>query len=178
MGSSVCGRRRDLITCASVASVIPLPLVCPDCAARMPETAAFCPGCGRQMPTTARAEAKTGPFSENLTAALAYLTFVPAILFLLLNPYNKNPFVRYHSVQCLLAWGAAILAAIVLKLVGLVLFLIPVVGPLLVVLTWVIAGLAALSLWLVLVVKAFQGERFQLPMLGQFAEHYAPVIQR
>ena len=161
-----------------MASVIPLPLVCPDCAARMPETAAFCPGCGRQMTTAARAEAKTGPFSENLTAALAYLTFVPAILFLLLNPYNRNQFVRYHSVQCLLAWAAAILVAIVLKLVGLVLFLIPIVGPLLLVLTWVIGGTAALLLWLVLVVKAFQGERFQLPMLGNIAERYASVIQR
>ncbi len=130
------------------------------------------------MPTPARAEAKSGPFSENLVAALAYLTFVPAILFLLLNPYNKNQFVRYHSVQCLLAWAAAMLAAIVLKLVGLVLFLIPVVGPLLVVLTWVIGGLAALLLWLVLVVKAFQGEMFQLPRLGNIAERYAPVIQR
>jgi len=130
------------------------------------------------MTTAARAEAKTGPFSENLTAALAYLTFVPAILFLLLNPYNRNQFVRYHSVQCLLAWAAAILVAIVLKLVGLVLFLIPVVGPLLLVLTWVIGGTAALLLWLVLVVKAFQGERFQLPMLGNIAERYASVIQR
>jgi len=162
-----------------MASAIPLPLSCPDCAARMPETAAFCPGCGRPMPTVTRAEAegKTGPFSRNIAAACAYLTFVPAILFLSLDPYNKNQFVRYHSVQCLLVWAAAVLVAIVLKLVGLVLFLVPVVGPLLVVLTWVTAGLAALLLWLVLVVKAFQGEMFQLPLLGNIAERYAPVIQ-
>jgi len=164
-----------------MASAIPLPLSCPDCAARMPETAAFCPGCGRPMPTATRAEAaakaKTGPLSENIAAALAYFTFVPAILFLSINPYNQNQFVRYHSVQSLLTWVAAMLAAIVLKLVGLVLFLIPVVGPLLLVLTWVTAGLAALLLWLVLVVKAFQGEMFQLPVLGSIAERYAPVVQ-
>jgi len=159
-------------------SVIPLPLSCPYCAARMPETAAFCPGCGRPTPTATRAEAEgtTGPFSKNIAATLAYFTFVPAILFLSIGPYNKNQFVRYHSVQCLLVWVAAMLGAIVLKLVGLVLFLIPVVGPLLVVLTSVMAGLGALLLWLVLVVKAFQGEMFQLPVLGDIAERYASVI--
>src|SRR5271165_2299342 len=156
-----------------MASAIPLPLSCPDCAARMPETAAFCPSCGRPMPKATRAEAevtaKTGPFSENIAAALAYVTFVPAVLFLSIDPYRKNQFVRYHSVQCLLVWAAAGVAAILLKLVGLVLFLIPVVGPLLVVLTWVTAGLAVLLLWLVLIVKAFQGEMFQLPVLGSIA---------
>lgn len=132
------------------------------------------------MPTPNRAEArtKTSLFPEKVAAALAYFTFIPAILLLSIDPYNKNQFVRYHSVQCLLVWAAAVLAAIVLKLVGLVLFLIPVAGPLLVFLTWVVAGLAALFLWLVLVVKAFQGEPFQLPLLGDIAERYAPVIQR
>jgi len=127
--------------------------------------------------TRAEAEGKAGPFSENIAAAFAYVTLVPAILFLSIAPYKKNQFVRYHSVQCLLVWAAALLAAILLKLVGLVLFQIPVVGPLLVVLTWVTAGLAALLLWLVLIVKAFQGEMFQLPMLGSIAERYAPAIQ-
>lgn len=161
-------------------SAIPLPLSCPDCAARMPETAAFCPGCGRPMPAPTRAEAttKTALFPEKVAAALAYFTLVPAILFLSIEPYNKNQFVRYHSVQCLLVWAAAILAAIVLKVVGLVLFLIPVAGPLLVFLAWVVAALASLLLWLVLIVKAFQGELFQLPLLGNIAERYAPVIQR
>ncbi len=129
-------------------------------------------------PTIAEVGTKTSLFPEKVAAAVAYFTFVPAILFLSIDPYNKNQFVRYHSVQCLLVWAVAILAAIALKLVGLVLFLIPVAGPLLVFLTWVMAGLAALLLWLVLIVKAFQGELFQLPLLGNIAERYAPVIQR
>jgi uncharacterized membrane protein len=128
-------------------------------------------------PTRAEARTKTGLFSEKIAAALAYFSFIPAILFLSIEPYNKNQFVRYHSAQCLLVWAAAILVAIVLKLVGLVLFLVPVAGPLLVFLTWVVAGLAAVLLWLVLIVKAFQGELFQLPLLGNIAERYAPVIQ-
>lgn len=131
------------------------------------------------MPTATRAvaEGDSGRFSENIAAALAYFTFVPAILFLSIDPYKKNQFVRYHSIQCLLVWAAAMLAVIVLKLVGLILFLIPVVGPLLVVLTWVTACLGAVLMWLVLVVKAFQGDAFQVPVLGSIAERYAPVIR-
>ena len=95
------------------------------------------------MPAPIRAEARTNNslFPEKGAAALAYFTFVPAILFLSIEPYKKNQFVRYHSVQCLLIWAAAILAAIVLKVVGLVLFLVPVAGPLLVFLAWVVAAL-------------------------------------
>ena len=148
-------------------------IACPDCAAPMPETAAFCPGCGRSMQTEARAEGRVGALTEPIAGALAYFTFIPAIIFLLLEPYKGNRFVRFHSFQCLLLCGAAILFAIALKLVGLLLFIIPVLGPLLVVLVSSVVGLGAVVLWLVLVVKAFQGDMFQLPLLGAFAAQQA-----
>jgi uncharacterized membrane protein len=148
-------------------------IACPDCAAPMPETAAFCPGCGRSMQTEARAEGRVGALTEPIAGALAYFTFIPAIIFLLLEPYKGNRFVRFHSFQCLLLCGAAILFAIALKLVGLLLFIIPVLGPLLVVLVSSVVGLGAVVLWLVLVVKAFQGDMFQLPLLGAFAGQQA-----
>ena len=66
--------------------------------------------------------------------------------------------------------------AVALKLAGDALFLIPVVGPLLVVLVGVVASLAVLMIWLVLVVKAFQGEMFKLPILGYLAEQHADAI--
>ena len=125
------------------------------------------------MVVATRAEGTVGRFPESFAGALAYLTFIPAIIFLSRDPYKKNQFVRYHSVQCLLLSVAAVLAAVVLKLIGLVLFRIPVAGPLLVVLADVTGGLAVLVLWLVLVVKAFQGEMFELPLLGNIAAHYA-----
>jgi len=146
---------------------------CPDCAAQMPQTAAYCPGCGRPMQTEARAQGKVGVLSEPMAGALAYFTFIPAIIFLLLEPYKHNRFVRFHSFQCLLLWGAAILLAIALKLAALLLFIIPVLGPLLVVLVSAVVGIGALVLWLVLVVKAFLGETFQLPLLGAFAVQQA-----
>jgi uncharacterized membrane protein len=146
---------------------------CPHCAAQMPETAAFCPSCGRPVQTETRAGGTVGAFPETIAGALAYLTFIPAIVFLVLEPYSKNRFVRFHSVQCLLLWGAAIALAIALKLAGVVLFIIPVLGPLLVLLVSMVVGLAVFVIWLVLVVKAFQGEMFKLPILGDLAEQYA-----
>jgi len=139
----------------------------------MPETAAFCPGCGRPMLSALRVEGKAGIFRENLAGAIAYLTFIPPILFLLLEPYKQNRFVRFHSAQCVLLWVVGLLAAIALKLTTMLLFLIPVVGPLMAVLITVLASLAAVVTWLVLVVKALQGETFKFPVFGDFAERYA-----
>jgi uncharacterized membrane protein len=158
-----------------------VPLSCPDCAARMPGTAAFCPGCGRSMasttiratPATSRAQGKVGFLFENIAGALAYVTFIPAVVFLNLEPYKKNRFVRFHCVQCLLLWATGVLTALLLKAATLLLFIVPVVGPLFVVLVSVVMGLAAIVVWLVLVVKALQGETFKLPVLGDFAERQA-----
>lgn len=151
----------------------PLPLSCPACAARMPETATFCPGCGRPMKTSNPAAGTVGSFPESVAGGLAYITFIPAIIFLLLDPYRKNCFVRFHSIQCLLAWVAMLAVGALLRLMALVVILIPVVGPLLTFVVAVLAGMAAFLIWLVLVVKAFQGETLKLPVLGDFAERYA-----
>lgn len=130
-----------------------------------PETSA-------QGPETS-VQGKVGPLPINLAGALAYFTFVPAIVFLFVDPYRKNRFVRFHSIQCLLFSGAVIVLTAALRLAGLVVFLIPLLGPLLVAVVDVVVALAAVLLWLVLVVKAFQGEMFKLPVLGDFAEQHS-----
>lgn len=149
---------------------------CPLCAAQMPETAAFCPGCGQSMHVEPRAQGTVGPLRENIAGVLAYLTFIPAVVFLVLEPYKKNLFLRFHSIQCLLFWATGILFGIALKLASVVLFIVPVLGALLVYLVSGIVVLAAIVIWLVLVVKAFQGEMFKLPALGDFAAQYAGSI--
>jgi uncharacterized membrane protein len=123
--------------------------------------------------TAAKSLGTIGFLSENIAGALAYFTFVPAIIFLARAPYNKNHFVRFHSVQCLLVWACGLAIAALLKVAGLLLLMIPMIGPLLAVLVWVFAVLATVILWPVLIVKAFQGETFALPVLGEFAEQYS-----
>ena len=146
---------------------------CPDCAAQMPNSAAFCPGCGRSMQTQPVAGQKLGVLPENLLGAFTYVTFLPALAFLLLDAYRKNSFVRYHSVQCLLFWLVSIVAAVLVRLSVWLLLFIPLVGPLFALVLVTIAALAALFTWIVLLVKAFQGKKFGLPVIGDLAEHYA-----
>jgi uncharacterized membrane protein len=153
-----------------------MPISCPHCAAQMPETAAFCPGCGRAMQLTPRAQGKVGALPEKIVGALAYVTFIPAIVFLFLEPYNKNRFVRFHSFQCLLSWAVGLIFGIALKFLSLILFIIPALGPLLVILIAIVLVLGVFVTWLVLVVKALQGEAFKLPWIGDFAEQQAGAV--
>jgi len=152
-----------------------MPLSCPNCAARMPQTAAFCPGCGLAIKEPVRAKGKIGAFPENIAAALAYLTFIPAIIFLVARPYKSNPFLRFHSVQSLFYCAAVMVSGAVIRIVGFLLGLIPIVGPLLIAILYMLGPLAAIILWAVLLVKALQGEPFKLPWLGDFAEKYAAL---
>jgi uncharacterized membrane protein len=107
---------------------------------------------------------------DNLIAALAYITFIPAIVFVLAGPFKRNRFVRFHSFQSIFLAVATILATLAMRILYSVLALIPVLGYLL---AWLVTGVALLAgviLWLVLLVKALQGEAFRLPLIGSLAE--------
>jgi uncharacterized membrane protein len=125
------------------------------------------------MHAEARARGKVGMLTENVAGALAYISFIPAVVFLLLDPYNKNRFVRFHSFQCMFMWVTGLLIGVALRFVGLVLYIIPVLGHLLVWLIAMVVILGAVVIWLVLVVKALQGEAFKLPVIGDLAERQA-----
>lgn len=142
----------------------------------MPDTAAVCPGCGHSMRPSQRAQGNVGALPETIAGALAYCTIIPAIVFLVLDPYNKNRFVRFHSIQCLLIWLAGAVIGAVLKFVSQALLIIPFLGHLLALLISGLVGLAAVVIWVVLVVKALQGETFKLPVLGDFAEKQANAV--
>ena len=146
---------------------------CPQCGFQMPDTPSFCPGCGRPTHSKARAQGTVGIFAESVAGALAYVTFIPAVTFLLLDPYNKNRFVRFHSFQCSFLWIAGLLIAVALRFVGLILLIIPVIGHLLLYLIAMVLVLGAFVMWLVLMVKALQGESFKLPLIGDLAERQA-----
>ena len=125
------------------------------------------------MATDSLAQGKVGYLSENIVGALAYASFVPAMIFLFVEPYRRSSFVRFHSVQCLVLWLTGIVFALALRLLGMLIFLIPVLGPLLIVIIDVAFILAAVVLWFVLVIKALQGEKLMVPWVGDVADRYA-----
>jgi len=100
--------------------------------------------------------------SDNAAGALAYVTFIPAIIFLVVEPYNKNSYVRFHSWQ-------SIFFAIAAFAVNIVLTVIPIIG-------WILipfVGLAFLVIWIWVLLKALKGERYKLPFIGNLAEKQA-----
>jgi uncharacterized membrane protein len=123
------------------------------------------------------AKEKTTSPGKHVAGAVAYVTFLPALLFLFLCPYREDSFVRFHSVQCLLCWLVGLAVTVLLRLFNLLLMFIPAVGPWLSLLLPVMVVLAALLIWIVLLVKAVQGEKFALPWIGPIAEQYSSVAQ-
>jgi uncharacterized membrane protein len=142
----------------------------------MPETAAFCPSCGRAMQEPERVRGTVGGLPENIAGALAYFLVIPAIAFLLVEPYSRNRFVRFHSFQCLAFCLLAVAIGAALRVLGIVLSFIPAIGPLLVALFTIFVSLAIFVVWVVLVVKALQGEMFKLTPVGGFAERQAGEV--
>ena len=114
------------------------------------------------------ARGAVGALPEAIAGALAYF-LLPAIVFLLVEPYSKNRFVRFHSFQSLGMCLAGLAVAALLRIMGFVLYFIPAIGHLLVWLLSMVVGLACFTVWIVVVVKALQGEMFELPVLGDFA---------
>jgi uncharacterized membrane protein len=107
-------------------------------------------------------QAAQSGLSDNTAGALAYVTIIPAIIFLVIEPYNKNSFVRFHSWQCIFLAVASIAIHIVLGI-------IPVIG-------WLLLPFASLAVLIVAIfalVKALKGERYQLPIIGKFAAQQA-----
>jgi uncharacterized membrane protein len=104
------------------------------------------------------------PWPDRFAAALAYLTLVPGVVLLFLPLYRKSRFVRFHAWQSVLLWGFFAVFTIAS------LFLSNVAAAMYFLLLGVLVSLAMFFLWIVLTVKAWQGERFELPLLGMLAE--------
>jgi uncharacterized membrane protein len=116
---------------------------------------------------------KTGMFGDNIAGMLAYCTIFPAIIFLVLDPYKKNQFIRFHSFQSLLLWVAGVVLGAVLLAVTKTLSYVPFLGALLNGIIGIIVSIFTFTLWVVLIVKALQGEKFKLPVIGEWAERAA-----
>lgn len=96
--------------------------------------------------------------AENLAGALCYVAgAITGVVFLIIE--KENPFVRFHAWQ-------SIIISVSFFILSIVLSFIPIIG-------WILSLLlspVAFVLWLVLIWKAYQGERFKLPIIGEIAE--------
>jgi uncharacterized membrane protein len=107
--------------------------------------------------------------SDNAAGGLAYITGIPAIIFLLVEPYNKRPYIRFHSWQ-------AIFFLIACLVIGALLGVITDMVPFLQFLAFdhfPLVSLLLVILWIVVMIKAFNGERYKLPIIGKLAKKRA-----
>jgi len=95
---------------------------------------------------------------ENIEGLLCYvLGFITGIIFLVLEKENK--FVRFHAMQSTATFLTLFVISIVVGMIPFIGFIISIlITP-----VWVI-------LWVILMFKAFKGERFKLSIVGDFAE--------
>jgi uncharacterized membrane protein len=144
---------------------------CNMCGTQIPDGTTTCAACASRIPSAGAPVATAAPaqgMSDNVAGMLAYFTMIPAIIFLVMEPYNRNRFIRFHSFQSLffaVAWTVL--------WIGLSIFLhIPFLGWLI----WPLVWLAGFIIWIVLVLKANQGKMYKLPVIGDMAEKQANAM--
>ena len=150
---------------------------CSACGAEV-SGAAFCPKCGAAQggaaqgsvaTTTSPAASPTAGMEENVAGLLSYiLGWITGLIFFLID---KRPFVRFHAAQSILlnialfvVYFAIAIGFGVFRMIGLGFFTLFI---------WPLIGLAAFILWVFLMYKAYQHEKFMLPVIGGIAEGMA-----
>lgn len=153
---------------------------CAKCGASLTEGAAFCPSCGAATgatpPATTPVPATTAaPMTSNVAAALSYLLgFITGIIFLVIEPYRRDPFVRFHAFQSIflsaamaiiwIIWGA-VFGALFFASLGILWSFLSLI--------WVLLRLTFFLVWLLMMYKAYNNERFLLPFIGPIAARQA-----
>lgn len=144
----------------------------------------FCSKCGQPVEATAGqasgaatppppAAAPIAPVAnDNVLGAVAYITVIPAIIFLLLEPYNQNRFVRFHSLQCLMLAASSFIIYMFELILAIPLNFLPVVGTILSVVMGFAIFFGLLIAWIMAVIKAYGGEEYRLPIIGDYAAKY------
>ena len=100
--------------------------------------------------------------TDNVAGALCYLLI--GIVFLLIEPYNRNKTIRFHAFQALFLLAASWVLSFVMSSVALMLgmiFFLPIVH----------LGIAAI--WLFMMFKTYSGDKIVLPVIGPIAEKQA-----
>ncbi len=154
---------------------------CAKCGSSVAEGVAFCPKCGAPTgpvvaaPASGPAATPVAPaasgLAENVAGLLCYLVgWLTGLIFLLID---KRPFVRFHAAQSIVVFGVLF----ILRLV----FWFGWVG------TWglfslwgllsMLLGLVTLIAWVVLMVQAYQGKMFEVPIAAGIAKSIAGSVK-
>jgi uncharacterized membrane protein len=138
---------------------------CNMCGAQIPDGTTVCAACSgrRAVPSSA-----SPGLTDNVAGMLAYITIIPAIIFLVMEPYNRNRFIRFHSFQCLFFAAALFILHVGLRIFTVVPFLVIITFPL-----HMLINLGAFIVWIILLIKANQGLMYKLPVIGDLAETQA-----
>ncbi len=152
---------------------------CTKCGSVVSEGAAFCGVCGTPVsspasPVTQGPVASTSAgLSSNVAAALSYLLgLITGILFLVMEPYKRDSYVRFHAFQSICYSIIVMVFWIVWNQIWLGLFsmgflftMFSLVGNLI--------SLGIFAFWLFLMYKAYNNERYLIPVIGEFAAKQA-----
>ncbi|MBD3264007.1 MAG: DUF4870 domain-containing protein [Candidatus Omnitrophica bacterium] len=95
----------------------------------------------------------------NMAAMLSYVFgFITGIIFFAVEKENK--FVKFHAMQSMVVFGGLFVINLVLSLLipPLAIFISPIIG------------IASVVLWIILMIKSYQGDYFKLPFAGDIAE--------
>lgn len=145
---------------------------CSECGTQVADGVQFCTACGKPIgarPATGAPPA--GGLADNVAGLLAYITIIPAIIFLVIEPFNRNRFVRFHAFQCLFIAASWIVIGIGLMILG----FIPVLGLMLI----PVHFLVWIGFFIIIVlcaIRAYQGQKFKLPVIGDMAEKQANAV--
>ncbi len=129
------------------------------------------PGYGQQQYGAGMASGdSTLNIAPNIAALLSYLLipFFPVAALIIFLMEKRNRFVRFHALQSLIFGGGLIVLSIIVRIVA----YIPILGAVIACLSLIVT-LAALVLYIVLMIQGFQGKMFKLPIIGDYAERYA-----
>lgn len=145
---------------------------CNMCGAQIADGSSVCAACAARVPAAGPvpAVAQQG-MTDNVAGMLAYITIIPAIIFLVMEPYNRNRFIRFHSFQCLFFAAALIVLHVGLGIFGVIPGVALLTFPL-----HMLINVGAFIVWIVLLIKANQGQMYKLPFIGDLAQQQANVV--
>lgn len=158
---------------------------CPNCGSQV--DGRFCAKCGTPMADApgaapgavpaspgAPAVATQAGMADNMAAALCYLLgLLTGILFLVLEPYNRNKLIRFHAFQSIFFNVAYIGVWIVVMILSIALGALPVIGWIFGILLHFAVMIGFFIMWIVLMYKAYNNEKMVLPIIGALAEKQA-----